>query len=655
MARHLALTREKRINLEHVSALTEIKDNPTLRYTLKTLELLEQNMPSCVERDILEDALKWSETAKAGMPHERKKWAAKDFNLFAHNIGSAQIYRAEAQEFDDNRRYLISALIETHGLLGQTVRGETPLRHSSALCRLLSDRSLNEHTVTVFNACIIGAVSQELWENVRDEISGLISVLSAGCTDDTEGLRGRLKRLRRASIQNGEDYDSEYERIMSSELEDRIVHLIGDASLWYVEAALYDFSFEEFIKILLLLSLECDKPRHISFEPLMQGLYYDHNGKKRVNIYKKRIIEKFLAGVGIPIAEKPQYSPHLDYTVATEGDTVLFDFTFSPAGGTLIEFCVEAEKSGLLYEKAVVLLFDLFDLRKDAFDRFYNEESYLGEMNDSMKHKRALLDYITGDSVLDIGPGGGGLMDMILERYPEKRVTGIDFSQNVIDSLIKRKQRENRKWEVLYGDALHLNQTVKPGDVDTIIFCSVLHEFFSYIEFEGRKFNPSTIAAALRNAFDILAPGGRIIIRDGIMTEPEAQTRTIRFLSEDGMTFLERYAKDFMGRTIRYDVTGHNTVSMPVNDAMEFLYTYTWGEESYAHEVNEQFGIFTPSGYIRLIRDTLGTSANIVMEQHFLQDGYHAALAPKIELRDETGGRCALPDSTCIIVIQKNI
>ncbi|MDI5788952.1 hypothetical protein PO124_12605 [Bacillus licheniformis] len=27
-----------------------------------------------------------------------------------------------------------------------------------------------------------------------------------------------------------------------------------------------------------------------------------------------------------------------------------------------------------------------------------------------------------------------------------------------------------------------------------------------------------------------------------------------------------------------------------MNDAMEFLYTYTWGEEAYPHEVQEQFG-----------------------------------------------------------------
>jgi hypothetical protein len=128
----------------------------------------------------------------------------------------------------------------------------------------------------------------------------------------------------------------------------------------------------------------------------------------------------------------------------------------------------------------------------------------------------------------------------------------------------------------------------------------------------------------------VLFKGGRIIIRDGIMTEPVEQKRIIQFLSEDGMEFLERYAGDFKGRQIQYAVTGHNEVIMPVNDAMEFLYTYTWGEKSYVHEVNEQFGYFTPSGFRDFITGLFGDKARITEFRHFLQDGYSIALSPKI-------------------------
>lgn len=119
------------------------------------------------------------------------------------------------------------------------------------------------------------------------------------------------------------------------------------------------------------------------------------------------------------------------------------------------------------------------------------------------------------------------------------------------------------------------------------------------------------------------------------------------------MAHLERYAKDFAGREIHYEVVEADKVVMPVNDAMEFLYTYTWGEEAYVHEVQEQFGYFTPSEYIAFIHRTLGPEAKIIENRHFLQEGYTEALKGKVNLLDESGTVVALPDSTCLIVIEK--
>ncbi|MCZ4150819.1 SAM-dependent methyltransferase, partial [Escherichia coli] len=188
--------------------------------------------------------------------------------------------------------------------------------------------------------------------------------------------------------------------------------------------------------------------------------------------------------------------------------------------------------------------------------------------------------------------------------------------------LERKKQREGRRWQVMKGDALQLDQYVQPGTVDTVIFSSILHELYSYIEHEGRRYNPNTVAAALRSAFDVLTPGGRILIRDGIMTEPEAQKRRIRFMEPDGMQWLERYAADFQGRCIAFDRISDNEAVLNVNDAMEFLYTYTWGPDAYVHEIQEQFGIFTPSAYERCIKETLGDQADIILLKHFLQKGY---------------------------------
>lgn len=661
---HLALTQERNVNLERIMSLEDAKENHTLNYVERTLKILSGSAPDENQVYILEETLKWCETAKAGLPHTRKRWTENGFNLFVHNIGSARIYDSESGESDPRVRRIVHDLILTHGLIGQYIRGEVDLTRNAPLYRLVSEGLLpadNLKTILVIlNRCIIEAVDEDLWKSVENQVCEIIGHVVQGRFEDQFDTRERLRRLRSSSIKNGEDFDGEYERIFTGEITERIKDLFDSADIWYVEAALYDFSFEEFIKILLIISTET-KPRkvsHVSFECLMKSIYYQHDGKKRVNIYKKRIIEKYLSELSVNeiLAGRYVENPHVTHRVYFHenlGDTVFLDFQFSDAGSRLIDFCAEAERSDVLYEKAVVMLFDLFGLRKDKYDRFYEEESYLSIMNQSIDYKKIILKYIKGDRIIDIGPGGGALMDLITDTFPDKKVIGVDISQNVIDSLKKRKKLESKSWDVIYGDALNLDKYIGKEEADTIIFCSIIHELYSYIEFNGRKFNHDTIAYALKNAFSILPKGGRIIIRDGIMTEPADMKRIIRFLSEDGMEFLERYSRDFKGREIRYGIVGQNEVMMSVNDAMEFLYTYTWGEKSYVHEVNEQFGYFTPSQYKEFIYTTLGSCAGIIEFKHYLQEGYTVALSPKIEFYDEKRQPVRLPDSTCLIVIEK--
>jgi hypothetical protein len=95
------------------------------------------------------------------------------------------------------------------------------------------------------------------------------------------------------------------------------------------------------------------------------------------------------------------------------------------------------------------------------------------------------------------------------------------------------------------------------------------------------------------------------------------------------------------------------TVKMKVNDAMEFLYTYTWGEKSYPLEVKEQFGYFTPKEYISFLKKIANNKCKIIESRFFLQKGYEDHLLPKIIIYDEHYNVVKLPDSTCIIVIEK--
>lgn len=656
---------EQIVNLERVESLEELdRRNPVLDYVERSLQLLDQLPRSIWIKELVEETLIWSETAKGGTLKERLLWQEEGINCFVHNIGSAQLYGKHLSGTVSDKSALVHQLIETHGLIGQQIRGEVPPEVNKPLRDLVEEQLLTaeelERLLTVLNHCIIGAVSPELWLNVEHEVKQLITLIASGELASPMPMKERLRRMRLGPISRGEDFTTEWAKLTEEGFHAERLESLSNTIFWYVESAMQTFSLEQFLKVMVLAAQRAQNEplRHISFEQVMNSIYYDYKGVKKINVYKKRIIEKYLSELTWEDIEKgtlPDENPHLmlrPYAKEHLPDTVFFQFQFSAAAEKLIEFCMEAEKSPL-YERAVLLLFDLFELRRDAFDRFHNEDTYLSQMNNTADYKAVILEHVIGKKVLDIGPGGGVLLDLLEERMPEVTPIGIDISSNVVEALRQRKQREGRQWEVLQGDALNLEDFVEAGTVGTVIFSSILHELYSYVPLDGKKFNHDTVSAALRSAFDVLSVGGAIIIRDGIMTEPTALLRKVRFLEEDGMAWLERYAKDFAGRQLQYQRLGEEEVLMTVNDAMEFLYTYTWGEEAYIHEVQEQFGYFTPTEFASFIEQTLGKQAKIEVFRHYLQEGYTEALRDRVRFMDESGQEVALPDSTCFIVIRK--
>ena len=645
---YLTNTKEKNFNYEHLENLKDNKTNLVYKYIMRCLEILENSEPSKETYYYVSETIKWSDVSKCGSKEDRKKWNNLGFSLSVHNIASSEIYVLNNKNYDE----VIRVLIRTHGLIGQYIRGEINLNSNKELYELIEKKlitkSLLREVLIVLNKCIISAVNEELYSKVKDEVNKTIDKIISNNMDEHISIKERLKRLNSNKIETTD-------LLNDKQVSSKLAEIFERTELWYYESALNGFGIEEQIKILLIISNYInEETSHITFIKIMKQMYLDYNKQKTINIYRKRILEYMLKELKIEdlLNGNIKENVHVKCEVKRVGNTLTVNFKFSLQATKLIEFCEVAYTSNSLYNKAVYMLYELFGFRRDEYDRFYNEIDYLNTMNSSMNSKKVLVDFITGKNILDVGPGGGALMNIIENELPNAKVSGIDISKNVIEELNKKKITESHKWTLVEGDALNLNNYFKKGQIDTIIYSSIIHELYSYIPYNGHKFNIETVKTALKSADSILNAGGRIIIRDGIKTEPENVYRIIKFVNIEDIKILDNYCKDFKGRKITYERICDDTVKMLVNDAMEFLYTYTWGENSYSLEVKEQFGYLTPTEYINLIEENL-SGYKVIFSEAFLQKGYEENLLNKISIYDENMNVVSLPNSTFILVIEK--
>lgn len=657
--RYLYLNEDnKNINIERYKNISAITNTSVLNYVEETLSVLDKietkalNIGATIEPSlyrVIEEVLCWSEVAKGGNSYIRNIWLRKGYPLEIHNESSALIYKESNPE-----QRLPYLLIKTHGLIGQSIRGECKLSDNKELLTiepLFKEQNYSfKDFLLILNWCITAPAvnyNPEILELLKNEIDELLS----NGKDDCNNVR--IKKLRKGGLLAGED-EVELDGLIKKVKPDNLEKFLN-CNLWYIESATSSLSLEEFMKLISISGRYVDNSvKNITFKNIMNDLFYDYKGIKTVNLYKKRIIEKYLKEVDIYSGNIEGISnEHIKVEHKIQNGILSIEFKYSNIASKLIDFCIEAEGNGAIYDKAIIMLYDLFGFRRDKYDRFHNEDNYLSTMNESLRFKAPLLNYIKGKTVLDVGPGGGALMDLIEERYPTLNVKGIDISKNVVENLNKRKHIENKKWDVLLGDALNLKDTFHEGEISTVILSSIIHELYSYIPFNGKRFNHDTIKQLLLSIYDILPIGGRILIRDGIMTEDKNLERIIEFKDLNDINILTRYCNDFKGRKISFTQIDDNKVKMKINDAMEFLYTYTWGEESYAHEINEQFGYFTPNEYRNFVKDILGDKINIIYSNNYLQEGYTKNLLSKISFYDNKLNEVSLPDSTFILILEK--
>lgn len=632
-------------------------------------------------------ALTLLDFAKGGSAADRADWERSGADLTVHNLAASHILRQTAALEDaDLPPVLVELLLQivaNHGLAGQHVRGETPIHaftpwvdwlrdNDAALGRALGVTASQAvtlagnamHLVDAIDteAVRAGLVDDRLLDALRDIRDLWIgAVIRPERLAEREPLARRFRRLRRQALDAGEPIHRVDAALGAlGDHGPRLEELLDRAQLWYFEPATHAMSSDAAVRLLVLAlgqaerndAVDCSRPFHLSFQPLVAAL----GAPDARTAYRVRLVEALLKQWDLDMlaaGEFPRdvlagFSPRIGGTTA-----VALELQMSEEANALVTLLALYEsRSSVAFHQILKLLCDAYELRKDDFDRLANEANYLTTMNAARSDKERMLDFVRPGRIVEIGPGGGVVLDLLEQRFPQSEIIGLDLSEAVVAELERRRTLEGRRWQILHGDAFTLPDLV--DTVDTVVFCSLLHEICSYVEFDGQRFRLEPVRDLLRAAYAALAPGGRLIIRDGV--KPAPGTRIIEFIDPEGPDFLRRFQADFEGRRIAVEWLDARTAQLSTADAMEFLYCYTWGPASFPYEVRELYGIMERDEYERTVLQWLpGAIAHPVPDdlRSYLQPGYVTGLAPKIRLRDEDAQEVALPDSNALWVFEK--
>ena len=580
--------------------------------------------------------------AKTTSPTHRSAWLAQGISLEVHNEAAAQILRRNDRVWGlaGPLHKLAIAWVEAHGLAGQHVRGEGPMMMFAPLVGALRELApalgrllgLQAHEAIalaldglhVLNACDTGAVREGLLDDallgklarVRDQL--VVVAVQAPWTDpysalaahapavDRVRLAERLRALRAGRQRDGEPaaiVDAAVAAIGEGELA-VLGPALGTCQLWYCESATSGLSPSAQLRVLAAavgaakqIGVDTTKPWHAQLRPLLSRLH----GESATVRYRSRLVETALAQRSIAelLAGAANTGPlgtlSMRLASSTDPDAVVIDYIDTAESAALVTLLGLYEtRSQVAFHQMLKALCDLYGLRKDEFDRVANEAAYLASMNAAKTDKDRMLEYVRPGRIVEIGPGGGVVLDLLEARFASSEIIGVDLSREAIAALEARSA--GHRWRVLLGAAEVLPELVERESVDTVVFCSILHEVYSYTERDGTRFHLESIRDVIRAAWSTLKVGGRIVIRDGVM--PATGTRCIRFCAPDARPTFDLFVAQFEGRRIAYRELAPDRVELGAADAMEFLYTYTWGPASFPYEVRELYGVLPYQAYV---------------------------------------------------------
>lgn len=248
------------------------------------------------------------------------------------------------------------------------------------------------------------------------------------------------------------------------------------------------------------------------------------------------------------------------------------------------------------------------------------EPRYFDRMGTSLGDKaRMVLPHLRGPAVLDVGAGGGEL---------SAAIAAAGFHTSALDAApdaIARLTALGVLAEVRQGYAEQVPELFREP-FDTIVASALLHEVYSYgtspasgVPLLGKEAVGLTVArfrASLRDR-------GRLIIRDGVTPDRPLAPAVVRGMTPADVEAFHDYRRRSPHPQLRALHLSGRSLTGTRHAIAEFLFTLTWGIETFPREALEQYQLFTLGGYARFA-DKLGFDC--LHREEVTQQGYLDAL-----------------------------
>jgi ubiquinone/menaquinone biosynthesis C-methylase UbiE len=152
-----------------------------------------------------------------------------------------------------------------------------------------------------------------------------------------------------------------------------------------------------------------------------------------------------------------------------------------------------------------------------------------------------VLDVQTGDDVVEIGHGPGGLIRLIAERTDAASIRGVDPSPEMCDQASRRNRKAMRAGRVRFTLGTADRTGLPDASVDRVVSVNNLAIW-------------PDLEAAARELHRIVRPGGTVVIAWHGGTKPSRVVKSMS-LAEDELTRIEQTLRNHFPEVGRHQLT----------------------------------------------------------------------------------------------------